>query len=207
MGGSAAAGGKQPRTNSENSAMRLILLGAPGSGKGTQAALLAEELAIPAISTGEMLRQAIAAGTSLGETVKTVMSSGDLVDDATMGEVVKERLAMDDAQGGFILDGFPRTLAQADLLAEILQGMESGLDGVLYLKVPESVLVERILGRQRADDKEDVIRQRLLVYRRQTEPLVDYYECRDLLLPLEGDRTIGEVAASLLEALGRKVDA
>jgi len=148
--------------------MRLILLGAPGSGKGTQAAFLAEELAIPAISTGEMLRQAVAAGTPLGEKVKQVMSSGDLVDDATMGEVVKERLAREDAKGGFILDGYPRTLVQADLLAEILVGMEAELDGVLYLKVPETVLVERILGRQRPDDKQDVIRQRLLVYRRQT---------------------------------------
>jgi len=187
--------------------MRLILLGAPGSGKGTQAALLAEELAIPAISTGEMLRQAVEAGTTLGEKVRQVMSSGDLVDDATMGEVVRERLANEDAKGGFILDGYPRTLAQADLLAEILTDMESELDGVLYLKVPETVLIERILGRKRADDKEDVIRQRLLVYRRQTQPLVEYYEQRGQLIPIEGDRLIEEVAAILLEALGRKVDA
>lgn len=187
--------------------MRLILLGAPGSGKGTQAAFLAEELGIPAISTGEMLREAVAAGTPLGEKVKQVMSSGDLVDDTTMGEVVKERLAKDDASGGFILDGFPRTLAQADLLAEIVAEMETELDGVLYLKVPETVLVERILGRQRADDKEDVIRQRLLVYRRQTQPLVEYYELTGQLLPIDGDRLIEEVAAALLEALGKKVDA
>jgi len=187
--------------------MRLILLGAPGSGKGTQASLLAEELSIPAISTGEMLRQAVAASTPLGEKVKQVMTSGDLVDDATMGEVVKERLAKEDARDGFILDGYPRTLAQADLLAEILVGLGAELDGVLYLKVPEAVLVERILGRQRADDKEDVIRQRLLVYRRQTQPLVDYYEQRGQLLPIEGDRLIEEVAAALLESLGRKVEA
>jgi adenylate kinase len=187
--------------------MRLILLGAPGSGKGTQAALLAEELGIPAISTGEMLRQAVTAGTPLGEKVKQVMSSGDLVDDATMGEVVKERLAIEDAKEGFILDGFPRTLAQADLLAEILGGMESGLDGVLYLKVPEAVLVERILGRQRADDTEDVIRQRLVVYRRQTEPLIEYYQRKGLLMAIDGDRLVEEVAAALLEALGREVSA
>lgn len=187
--------------------MRLILLGAPGSGKGTQAALLSEELAIPAISTGEMLRQAVAAGTPLGAKVKQVMSSGDLVDDATMGEVVKERLAREDAKGGFILDGYPRTLVQADLLAEILVGMGAELDGVLFLEVPEAVLVERIMGRRRADDKEDVIRQRLLVYRRLTQPLVDYYEQRGQLFPIDGDRLIEEVAAALLEALGRKVDA
>jgi adenylate kinase len=187
--------------------MRLILLGAPGSGKGTQAALLAEELAIPAISTGEMLRQAVAAGTPLGERIEKVMSSGDLVDDATMGEVVKTRLAREDAEGGFILDGYPRTLAQADQLAEILVGMDAEQDGVLYLQVPEAELVKRILGRQRADDKEDVIRQRLLVYRRQTQPLVEYYEQRGLLMPIDGDRPEDEVAAALLEALGRKVDA
>lgn len=187
--------------------MRLVLLGAPGSGKGTQAALLAEELAIPAISTGEMLREAVAAATPLGEKIKQVMSSGDLVDDATMGEVVRDRLAKKDAGGGFILDGYPRTLAQADQLAEILVGMEADLDGVLHLEVPETVLVERILGRQRADDKEEVIRQRLLVYRRQTQPLVEYYEQKGQLLPIDGDRPIEEIAAALLEALGRKVSA
>jgi adenylate kinase len=187
--------------------MRLILLGAPGSGKGTQAALLAKELGVPAISTGEMLREAVAAVTPLGEKIEQVMSSGDLVDDATMGEVVRERLAKGDAKDGFILDGYPRTLAQADLLAEILVDMDAELDGVLYLKVPEAVLVERILGRQRADDKEDVIHQRLLVYRRQTQPLVAYYEQRDQLLPIDGDRPIEEITAALLEALGRKVRA
>jgi adenylate kinase len=187
--------------------MRLILLGAPGSGKGTQAALLAEELGIPAISTGEMLRQAVAAGTPLGEKVKQVMSSGDLVDDATMGEVVKERLAREDAKEGFILDGYPRTLAQADLLAEILEEVESELNGVLYLQVPEAVLVERILGRRRADDTEDVIRQRLVVYKRQTQPLVEYYEQRGKLMAIDGDRLIEEVAEASLKVLGRKVNA
>ena len=187
--------------------MRVVLLGAPGSGKGTQASLLAAELAVPAISTGEMLREAVAAGTSLGDKVTQVMSSGHLVDDATMGEVVKERLAKEDAKAGFILDGYPRTLAQADLLAEILTEMESELDGVLYLQVPETVLVERILGRKRADDTEDVIRQRLLVYRQQTQPLVEYYKQLGLLLPIDGNRLIEEVAASLLEALGRRVEA
>jgi adenylate kinase len=187
--------------------MRLILLGAPGSGKGTQAALLAEELGIPAISTGEMLRQAVAAGTPLGKQVRQVMSSGNLVDDATMGEVVKERLANEDAKNGFILDGYPRTVAQADLLAEILAAMDSDLDGVLHLKVPEAVLVERILGRQRADDTEDVIRQRLAVYKRQTQPLVEYYEQRRKLMAIDGDRLVEEVAGALLEALGRKVTA
>ena len=187
--------------------MRIVLLGAPGSGKGTQASLLAQELAIPAISTGEMLRQAVAAGSPLGKKVEQVMISGDLVDDATMGEVVKERLAKEDAEHGFILDGFPRTLAQADLLAEILAAMNSELDGVLYLDVPEAVLVERILGRKRADDTEDVIRQRLMVYRRQTEPLVEHYERSGKLMAIDGDRLIEEVAGALLEALGRKVEA
>ena len=110
--------------------------------------------------------------TVLGDKVERVMSSGELVDDATMGEVIKERLAQEDARRGFILDGYPRTLPQADLLAEILAGMRAELDGVLYLQVPEGVLIERILGRKRADDTEDVIRQRLVVYRQQTRPLV-----------------------------------
>jgi len=187
--------------------MRIVLLGAPGSGKGTQASLLATELAIPAISTGEMLRQAVAEGSPLGKRVEQVMSSGDLVDDAIMAEVVKERLAKEDARHGFILDGYPRTLAQADLLAEILTAMNSELDSVLYLDVPEAVLVERILGRKRSDDTEDVIRQRLMVYRHQTEPLVEYYERSGKLVAIDGDRLIEEVAVALLEALGRRVEA
>lgn len=187
--------------------MRIVLLGAPGSGKGTQAALLVELLKLPHISTGELLRSAVASGTELGRQAKVVMDRGELVSDDIMLGLIEERLSQDDTRGGFILDGYPRTLAQADQLAEIVVGMEAELDGVLYLKVPEAVLVERILGRQRADDKEDVIRQRLLVYRRQTQPLVEYYEQRGQLLPIDGDRLIEEITVALLEALGRKVGA
>ena len=187
--------------------MRIVLLGAPGSGKGTQAALMVADLDLPHISTGELLRAAVKAGSALGLQAKEVMDRGELVSDDIMLGLIEERLSQEDASAGFILDGYPRTLAQADLLAEIVTDMESELDGVLYLKVPETVLVERILGRKRADDKEDVIRQRLLIYRRQTQPLVEYYEQRGQLIPVEGDRLIEEVAAVLLEALGRKVDA
>jgi len=181
--------------------MRLILLGAPGSGKGTQAAILAARIGVPSISTGEMLRQAVATGTALGNKVKAIMSTGELVDDNTMADVVRERLGQPDAQSGFILDGYPRTLGQADTLTSILADKNWSLDAVVHIEVPEEELIRRALARQRADDQEEVIRQRQRVYRRQTQPLIDHYEVQGLLGVVDGHQTIDEVARNVVSAL------
>ena len=181
--------------------MRLILLGAPGSGKGTQAEILAERIGVPSISTGEMLRRAVAAGTELGNKVKAIMSTGELVDDDTMAEVVRERVGQSDAEAGFILDGYPRTLGQANTLASILDERAWSLDAVVHIEVPEDELIQRALARQRADDKEEVIRQRQRVYRQQTQPLIDHYAGQGLLFAIDGHQSIDEVAESVVSAL------
>jgi len=179
----------------------LVLLGPPGCGKGTQAARLSERLDVPAISTGDMLRAAVAEGSELGQRVSGIMAVGALVDDATMADVVRDRLGRDDAQGGFLLDGFPRTVPQAGTLSTVLEERQQELDAVLLFEVPEAVLLERTLGRQRADDSEEVIRHRLRVYEAETRPLVGYYGERDLLRRVNGDQSMEAVTASLLEAL------
>ena len=185
--------------------LRLVMLGPPGSGKGTQAGLLSDELGMPAISTGEMLRRAVASGSTLGRRVESIMVTGALVDDDTMAEVVGERLAREDALNGHLLDGYPRTLAQADTLARILEERGSPLDAVVLIEVPEDELVRRTLARQREDDTEEVVRRRLEVYHEKTEPLIEYYERLGLLRRVDGDRTIAEVHASLREALEVRV--
>ena len=182
--------------------LRVVMLGPPGSGKGTQAERLASTYGIPAISTGEMLRAAVAAGNELGGKVQAVMAQGKLVDDALMADVVRERLAKPDARRGFLLDGYPRTGAQARTLEDVLRQLGKALDHVLHLDVPEEVLVERALARGRADDSESVVRERLRVYRASTEPLVEYYRQHGLLRTILGDRTMDEVAAALHEAVG-----
>jgi adenylate kinase len=180
-------------------ARRIVLLGAPGSGKGTQAAKLSRALSVPAISTGDMLRAAVAAGTPLGARVGDILAAGELVDDATMAEVVKDRLAQTDAASGFLLDGYPRTRSQADTLDAVLG--ERGLDAVVLVEVPEPELVRRALGRQRADDTEAVIKNRLQVYEENTAPLVDLYDRRGLLQRVDGDRPVDEVTAAMLATL------
>ncbi|MDX1501427.1 MAG: adenylate kinase [Thermoanaerobaculia bacterium] len=180
---------------------RLVLLGPPGSGKGTQAELLARWAGIPAISTGRMLRQAVRSGDSLGERVEDVMASGDLVDDATMAEVVRGRLGATDAARGFVLDGYPRTLGQARDLERILDDLPAHLDAVIAIEVPEEELVRRALARQRADDTTDVIRERLRVYHRETEPLIDHYRGTELLSEVDGDQTIDEVFDTIVAAI------
>ena len=180
---------------------RLILLGAPGSGKGTQAAILAEAMDIPSISTGQVLRDAVSAGTDLGKKVETILVSGQLVDDTTMEEVVRHRLKVEDCQKGFILDGFPRTVGQVEILDSILGAQDQQVDTVVHIAVPETELVRRALTRQRADDQQDVILQRLEVYREQTQPLIDHYRGRGLLRTVDGDQPIHEVADSVMSAL------
>src|SRR5437588_7654623 len=163
--------------------------------------MLRERLGVPCISTGDMLRRESESGTQLGLRVKGIMDSGELVDDATMAEVVHERLRQPDAAHGFVLDGYPRTLAQAETLEEILAAAGQRLDAVLLVKVPEEELVRRALARGRSDDREEVVRERLRVYREKTEPLIGYYRGLGLLREGVGDRPVEEVGRALLAAL------
>ena len=181
---------------------KIVFLGPPNSGKGTQAKVLAEALDIPAISTGEMLRAAVAAGSELGQRVEGVMARGELVNDDMMADVVRDRLSQDDAAEGFLLDGYPRTAPQAATLEEILGERYVELDDVVLIDAPEDVLVARALGRGRADDREEVVRERLRVYRQKTAPLVDFYEVKGLLRRIDGDQTIDEVARQVRSSLG-----
>lgn len=181
---------------------KIVLLGPPGSGKGTQADLLAGELGVPHVSTGEMLRDAVAEGSTLGRKVSGIMNAGALVDDTTMAEVVRGRLGRTDARGGFILDGYPRNRSQAETLEAILSASDRELDAVVLLEVPEEELVERMTGRGRADDGEEVIRERLRLYHDKTEPLVGYYDERGLLRPVDGVGSVEDVTARILEAIG-----
>jgi adenylate kinase len=196
-GASAAAGrGAAPGAGGP----RLALLGPPNGGKGTQARALAALLAVPAISTGDMLRDEAAAGTGLGRRVDAIMKAGRLVDDATMAEVVRERLARPDAAGGFLLDGYPRTVAQAETLAEILAAQGRTLDAVVSLVVPEAALYERARGRGRADDQ--VLDERLRVYRENYPGLVEYYRPSGLVREVDGDQPVEAVTQALLATLG-----
>jgi adenylate kinase len=181
---------------------RIVLLGPPGAGKGTQGQVLCERLGVPAVSTGDMLREAVADGSELGNKVQGIMASGALVDDATMADVVRDRLAKPDAARGYLLDGYPRTLPQAETLAGILRDAGQELDAVLLVDVPEDELVRRTLARGRADDKEEVIRERLRVYREKTAPLIGYYRERGLLREIDGNRPIEEVTAQMAGLFG-----
>jgi adenylate kinase len=185
--------------------MRVVFLGPPGSGKGTQAKRLAERLAVPDISTGDILRDAVRLGTPLGKQVQDVMERGDLVSDETMIELVWERLANADARQGWILDGFPRTVAQALALEKMLAGNGKGISGVVNLSVPESVLEERLRGRSgaehRADDRPEAVRERLLVYHEKTEPLMQFFRDRGLLAEVPGVGEISEISDRIDRAL------
>ncbi len=187
------------------SARRLLLLGPPGAGKGTQAQLLVERLSIPQISTGDMLRAAVAAGSELGKQAKAFMERGDLVPDELVIAAAADRLAQPDAADGFILDGFPRTSEQAKALDEILSRRGGALERCVAITVDEGELVARLLKRAqiegRSDDNEETIRNRMQVYRQETEPLVSYYRDRDLLTEVDGLGAVEEVAKRIEEAL------
>ncbi|KAM3094854.1 adenylate kinase [Phormidesmis sp. 146-35] len=178
---------------------RLIFLGPPGAGKGTQAMVLASLKQIPHISTGEILRAAVAGQTTLGVKAKGYMDRGELVPDQLVIDLIRERLGESDAEAGWILDGYPRNVAQADSLAELVTELGQTLDRVVNLDVPDETLVERLLSRGRKDDSEKVIRRRLEVYREQTAPLIKYYEAHQNLTTVDGDRPLEEVTTALKE--------
>jgi adenylate kinase len=183
----------------------MLLLGPPGAGKGTQAVRLIEKLGIPQISTGDMLRAAVAAGTPLGLEARAHMDRGELVPDDLVIRIAEERLALDDARRGFVLDGFPRTRAQAEALDALLERLKTPLERCLVLTVDEDSLVARLLRRSelegRGDDTAEVIRNRMRVYREQTEPLVDYYRDRRIVVELDGVGTVDEIEKRIEEAL------
>jgi len=181
--------------------VRLVLLGPPGAGKGTQAAILSEKLGVPAISTGDLFRANIGQGTPLGIEAKKYIDAGELVPAEITNNMVRERLAEPDAANGFLLDGFPRSVEQAKELENILKNLGVELDGVLSFVVDEDVVVERMLARGRADDTEDVIRNRLRVYREETAPLLDYYA--DSIITVDAVGEVEEINARALTALGK----
>jgi len=177
--------------------MRIVLLGAPGSGKGTQAALLVEELQLPHISTGEVLRSAAKAGTQLGQQAKALMDQGELISDDIMLGLIEERLSRDDVADGFILDGYPRNVAQARDLDELLDRLGRPVEEALQIDVDIEKVVARIAKRAteegRSDDSEETFRHRMEVYAEQTAPVVDYYARKGILSRVLGDGTVEEV--------------
>ncbi|MEM8637362.1 MAG: adenylate kinase [Cyanobacteria bacterium P01_G01_bin.54] len=179
---------------------RLIFLGPPGAGKGTQAERLAASAEIPHISTGEILRQAITDGTALGQQAQAFMDKGELVPDSLLVDLVRERLQQPDAASGWILDGFPRTVAQAEFLDQLLTELQQTPITILNLEVPKEILVERLLARKRKDDTADTIRRRLVVYQEQTKPIVEFYSDRQVH-HINGDRTPEAVEQALRELI------
>lgn len=216
--------------------MRAILMGPPGAGKGTQAADLITRYQIPHISTGDMFRAAIKAGTALGIKAKEYMDAGSLVPDEVTIGIVAERLAEPDCSKGFLLDGFPRTVAQANALDKILVDLKMDLDGVINIEVPEAKLIERLTGRricrqcgatyhmvfnpptseacdkcggelyQRSDDTLETAKNRLQVYNAQTQPLIDYYREKGLLKEINGDQDIALVLQDIVEVMEHRHD-
>lgn len=182
---------------------RLIFLGAPGAGKGTQAKLIANLCSIPHVSTGDILRAAVENQTSLGLQAKLYMNKGDLVPDQLVFALIQERLNNHDAQEGWILDGFPRNVAQAEFLDSLLNEIDQPCDYVVNLDVPDDVLVQRMLERGRTDDTEEVIRNRLKVYREQTSPLIDFYSKRKKLAVVNGDQLLDGVTDNLKRLIQR----
>ncbi|WES62900.1 adenylate kinase [Microbacter sp. GSS18] len=184
---------------------RLLIVGPQGSGKGTQGVRIAEALGIPAISTGDVFRGAVAAGTDLGVQVKAIIEAGDLVPDELTSAVVRERLSQDDATGGFLLDGYPRNLGQVGDLDAFLGGRGEALDAVIELTVPRDESISRLALRAkdqgRTDDTEEVIANRLAIYERETAPILDVYRERGIVDPIDGVGSLDEITARIVEAL------
>ena len=191
--------------------MNLLVLGPQGAGKGTQAKRISATYGIPHVSTGDMFRAAIAAGSELGRRVQPILDRGDLVPDDLTVALIRERLAEADAASGFVLDGFPRNLAQAEALDSMLGSIGRRLDAILFFDLPDDVATERLLGRAReegrADDTPAVIARRLEIYHSETEPIVEHYRATGKLIPLHADRSIEQVWSEIANALEQVVAA
>jgi adenylate kinase len=181
--------------------MRIVFIGPPGAGKGTQAERMISSYGLAHLSTGDMLRAARDARTPVGLKAEGYMSTGQLVPDEIIVSIIEERLRAADCRQGYLLDGFPRTIAQAEALDAMLEKQGTPLDVVLELQVPEEELFRRLAGRGRADDTPEVIRQRLVAYRKQTEPLLEYYGKRQLLTSVSGLGSVDEIFARIRESL------
>jgi adenylate kinase len=187
--------------------VNLLVLGPQGAGKGTQAKRISSEYGIPHISTGDMFRAAIAARTPLGQQVEPILASGQLVPDEVTIALIRERLSLPDAADGFVLDGFPRNLAQAEALDAMLAEIGRGLDAILFFDLPDDIAIERLLERarieNRPDDTPEVIRERLRIYHEDTEPIVEHYRATGKLVPLHAGRSVEEVWREVQDALSR----
>lgn len=183
--------------------MRLVLVGPPGAGKGTQAAVISGKLGVPHVSTGDIFRANVGQGTPLGQQAQRYMDAGELVPDEVTNAMVADRLAAPDAADGFLLDGYPRNLGQADVLEQLLADAGTSLDAVVEIVVDTEHVVQRLLarGQGRVDDTEEVIRHRLDVYASETAPLVDHYRAKGLLRTVDGVGSVDDVSARILDAL------
>ena len=181
--------------------MRIILFGPPGCGKGTQATFISESLSIPHLSTGDMLRSAVSSGSEIGLKAKNIMESGGLVSDQIVLSIVEERIAKDDCKKGFILDGFPRTVNQAEKL-DLLLSTNNKLDYVMRIKVDEKEIIKRLIDRAREDDKPDIIKNRFKTYNSETEPLIPFYEERKILFNIDGMQEIEKVSEDIKKVIG-----
>ena len=181
--------------------MRIILFGPPGCGKGTQATFISESLSIPHLSTGDMLRSAVSSGSEIGLKAKNIMESGGLVSDQIVLSIVEQRIAKDDCEKGFILDGFPRTVNQADKLDTLLS-TNNKLDYVLRIKVDEEEIIKRLIDRAREDDKPDIIKNRFKTYNLETQPLIPFYEERKILFNIDGMQEIEKVSEDIKKVIG-----
>ncbi|MEX2291549.1 MAG: adenylate kinase [Mycobacteriales bacterium] len=181
--------------------MRVLLAGAPGAGKGTQAALLAYQLDVPHVASGDLVRQSIAAGTPAGAAARDAVARGDLVPDDVIVEILRSTLVLAGSRGGYVLDGFPRTLAQAVTVDRVFGASGASVEVVVHLDVPDDVLTERLLARGREDDSTAVIDHRLAVYRSQTLPMLDWYAQHQQLIVVDGDAPVEDVGTAVVRSL------